>query len=303
MILIATVFAIQDSACLVKLQQEQYPLFFNQLDHTLATGSLTLLEEGCGAAYVLYDAADTPRFIIKPADEDHGCINNPKGHKDKTTSPFLSAQKEGASYALAALCQLEDLIPFTTIGLLSHPSFFIDKEMGVPQEKKLCSIQWYLQDSINLLQLLKYLFLSGVYPEELSSYFAIGNFERMQLLLWILYDLDAHLGNFLVPYRSGAHPPYDLNKIDNSKTLPQENRGLKNHLCSFPASYDPISEELKTKIQELPLDKMEEILDAFALGDAIPALRQRVELLQQLILIHSITYYEINQALVSLEDS
>src|SRR3989442_12751942 len=64
-------------------------------------GRLHAVEEGNGGAYILYDQNETPRFVIKPNDEDIFCLNNRK----EFASPFFNrafrVRKEVTTYRAA----------------------------------------------------------------------------------------------------------------------------------------------------------------------------------------------------------
>ncbi len=273
----------------------------------LEEGKLVLQQEGAGGSYVLYDSQSNPKFVIKPNDENIFCLNNPKHF----ASPFLeirakphiplykAAQTDVACYEIAKACDLEHITPKTVLALLSHPHFS-------SSEEKLCSIQEHVKNARSLRKLLEDFFREGFLEEDLLERLDLEDFEDVTLFLWLIFDSDAHVDNFLAyPKRINhkGNTVYGILKIDNSLALPESNSEYFNALMYLPHALLPISSRTQEKIGSLSLREMKKIIENFRLTSSLAAFEKRISSLQQLIENKEITYYECSLELSSLDFS
>jgi hypothetical protein len=291
----------------VEKEKKNYPLFFSQFMPILDTGALALTPEGCGGTYILYDK-NSPSFVIKPIDEQPYCLNNPKSY----ASPFSkaehniplyhTAEREAFCYELANLIGISSITPFTTLAILSHDSFLLLKDS--PNKEKLCSIQEYLKETTCLANLLENFLLLGYQDENFCQFLDNDDFENLSLFLWLTYDNDAHFYNFRT-YLKKVDPSgnlvYGIKKIDNALTFPEENKGFMNFLLYLPQANKPLSTKTRLQITLLPVEEIEESMHRFSLLSALPAFRQRVSLLKNLLETENITYYQVGKFLKDIE--
>ncbi len=285
------------------LQQQECNLdLFAEYLSMLQTGKLALEEEGAGAAYTLYGSDNSPRFVIKPTDENIFCLHNPKHFASPFLDPrvksdiplYRGAQTDALCYELAKICGLGHITPKAVLALISHPQFAHILK-NCPAEEKLCSIQEYLIDTSPLREVLDVFLAEGFSEEDLLDRFDQDDFEDIQLFLWITCDNDAHTDNFRVypkKINSKGEIVYGLYKIDNSLALPDCNSGFSNLLMYFPNALLPLSSKTREKINSLPLEGMKELLRKFGLNSSIDALEKRILVLQNLLEQKDLTYYE-----------
>ena len=299
--------------------QQQYMQEFHA---TLASGTLTPAKQGCGAAYFLYDALNNPKYVIKPFDEDILCLNNRKEFASPYYSRvfrvrdqiplYRSAQAEALSYAIAKLLDLEDLTPRTHMAIITHEDFHdisdealvktslnCYEDLGKPVREKLCSIQTYIPHMRTLYSLVEEWLADNLPEKEILYQIEQENFENLFLLIWLLYDTDAHAGNLYVTEINKEK--YRLLKIDNGLTFPEKNSHLLNALYFFPHAKIPPSKHLQKLVQNLPIEKMKEKICYFELDQALDAFEERVYVLQQLVKKGTLSLREIDMRLRALE--
>jgi len=281
------------------LLDEQTPsIFFPKVTDLLRIGYLSLSPEGDSGCYLLQDSDKTAHFIIKPSDEALHCHNNPKLSTMPPHLPHIppcqSAQREAVTYQIAMLCQLESVVIPTHLTLLSLPHH--------PHQKKLCSIQPFQSHTKTLRSFLSHYFSLGLTDDQITPLLDNNSLEKLHVLLWITYDNDAHAGNFLVDISPLSHP-YPVKKIDNSLSFPEQNKGLYCFLMHLPQAKSPLSQEIKSLIAACPLFSMETLLQKFLIGNAIPALQQRIHLLKSIASRPDITYYEIYLRMLLIENN
>lgn len=276
--------------------------FREEVDQLLKEGKLQRSESGLGAAYYLMDAEGTPRYVIKPVDEEIFCLNNQKGYASPFTQPcfrvrkaiplYRTAQAEALCSAIANLLGWNHLVPRTYIGILSHKEFFNSHE-------KLCSIQVYLEKMKNLSEFIEELLEQDFFKKEINSLISQENFEQLCFLIWLFYDTDAHPGNFYV--KTNEEGKACLIKLDNALTFPDKNCGLLNTLQFLPHARNTPSEQLRTRVKDLPLKKIIEQFTIYEMEDALEAFLERVKIIQELFADPTLTFSEIQEYLVSLE--
>ncbi|NGX59080.1 MAG: hypothetical protein KR126chlam3_00224 [Chlamydiae bacterium] len=299
---------------LISLQRE--------LDFLLETGSLQPSDHGCGAAYFLKDEQGKPLYVIKPLDEDILCLNNRKhfaspynnrAFRVRAEIPlYRTVQAEALSFAVAHLLGLENQTPPTHLAIISHESFFditdnLKEEeksqylskMGLPQREKLCSVQTYLAETKNLYDLVEDCLNNNLTDKDILPLIDHASFENLCLLIWLLYDTDAHAGNLYV--KKSPQGIYHLLKIDNGLTFPNANSHLLNALYFFPHAKSPLSKRMCTIIENLPIEEIIEKIHLYEMDDALDAFLQRVEILQTLAKDTNYSLREIDMRLHALE--
>ncbi len=311
----------QMRACIVPI-----PGFMETFD----TGTLSLIPNGISGSYFLMDGDGSPQFVLKPLDEDIGTINNPKGY----ASPFIdsplrrgiplyrSCFREVAAFQMAEFLGLSSVVPRTSFAIVQSDQFFdlsqnvSPREMqryldtistaGPADKEKLCSVQEFVQKSKMLCEAMEDLQAASLLDEEIANLFDQKDFEDANLLLWITGDTDGHSGNFLVtPKRVDeiGNQIFGLKKIDNGLAFPEINGHLINTLSHLPNAKRPLSYAALAKIKKLDPDAMESILKQHGLDGAAPAMRARIEALQQITKTHpEMSIKAINKRLKKIEE-
>lgn len=284
------------------------------------------VEDGISGTYFLYDEKGQPRFVIKPMDEEPGCINNPKGF----ATPFAdknpirnymplyeSALRETAAYRLAALLGLSSIVPKTDLAIFDCSKFSDLSDRVDPSEierflenagaairEKLCSVQEFVPNSKTLFEGLQEFQMAGLSDEEIAERFDLQDFEETNILIWSTYDTDAHGANILV-YPKGVdaigNEILGMKKIDNGLAFPTENKQLRNHLQYHPLANRTLSDRSRQKIAAMDPDKMAQTMNETGLESAIPAMRERIQLLKELALQPDLTIRQINTRMALME--
>ncbi len=292
----------------IEKEHKENSEFFAAFDATLKTGYLLLASQGFSGTYFIYNKDNTPCFIVKPFDEDIFCLNNPKGRESlladkraKENIPaYTSMERSAASYRVAQLLHLGNSTPPLFLSLLSHSSFY---NYNNPLQEKLCSLQPYLSQTIPLADLLEEFFYLGLTDSDIEKCFDQEDFEDLSLFLWITYDNDASPENFLAYVKKvdeQNNPIYGIKKIDNSQSFPEKNQGLLSFFWQFPHAKKRLSQKTIETINTLPLDDLKTCLKELSLDQSIPALEERVLLLQKLVKSPKMTYYKVSQKLQKL---
>lgn len=305
-----------------KISSFEEPSFLTEIDTLLQLGSLQSSNVGCGAAYFLFDQNNKPLYVIKPFDEDILCLNNRKNFASPYNNSicrvrnhiplYRTFQAEALSYAMAAILGLEHLIPPTHLAILSHEKFYdisqsLGKEEqeklfaagGIPDKEKLCSVQAFLPGTKNLYTLVEEWLAQNLTEEDITALIDPEDFENLVILIWVLFDTDAHAGNIYA--KKDAAGLYHLIKIDNGLTFPDQNSHLLNALYFFPQAKKPLSERACKLIQNLPVEKMLEKITFFEMKQTLDAFSQRILVLQQLCRNKAYTIREIDARLRALE--
>ncbi len=293
--------------------------FHQELDSTLASGTLKPHKHGGGGVYFLCDAAGKPRFVVKPCDEAILCLNNSKqrgspfndpSHRLRDPLPlYTTCQSEAAVFALASEMGIANSTPETHLAILSSPLFYdlssrlegAEKTQflslcGGPDAEKLCSVQRFVPDSIDLKAAMHEWFEAGLenfQPLPIDQ----DDYEEVLLLLWMIYDGDGHPSNFRLFLKNldeNEQAVYALRKIDNGLALPEDNRYLLNYLGYMPNAKFPPSSRLLMLIEQMDLERLCGILDRYHLDYAKSALRDRIDVVKNLA-SRPITLEEFNQ--------
>lgn len=280
--------------------------------------NLEPITDGISGSYFLTDEKGIKRFVVKPIDEDGGCLNNHKGSATPfEMSPFRdhmplyrSSLREGLTYQIAASIRVTNVAPRTVLAIMQSDSFYdfsdgvslkeisnFEESCGKATREKLCSVQEFIPNSKTLFEALHDLQMAGLSDAEIAARFDQSDFEDANILLWTTFDTDGHSGNFLVYQKridEIGNEILGLKKIDNGMSFPEKNKQLRNHLAHLPNAKIPLSEQAKAKIAALDIDRLSDQMRAFGLESAIPALQQRIPLLKEYAARPGITIKEIN---------
>ena len=291
-------------------------LFFSSI---FENGKLALAPEGTSGTYFLYDNNNSPLFVIKPTDEGICCLNNPRSFAcpliertywpKKDIPPCSSAQREALCYEIAQLCNIGSSTPETFLSILFHQDFHLlheplfQEQDALMGKEKLCSVQIYLEESVNLRSLLALFLSKGFNEKEIEEQFDQESFEDLSLFLWIIYDNDSHPSNFRAYKKSNdsENVSYGIQKIDNGLSFPESNAHSPDFLTCFPNARKNLSKKTQFQIKNLPLEKIKESLHRFRLSNSLPALEKRVTVLNELAKRPNITYHEVGLNLSLLE--
>lgn len=282
-----------------KLDQQPPSPFIDEVETLLKEGSLTRSTTGRGCAYLLTDKSGNYAFIIKPFDEEILCLNNAKGfaspyHDEifrvrQSIPLYRSMLAEVLAYKFADILDLSHFIPETHLGIIEHKAFFdlsehFPNETSLqerPAREKLCSIQRYL-NGVNDLHSYVLSWLDQHWSEQdILNSLSQESMEDLFLLIWLLYDTDAHSGN--IAASEGENGTIDLYKFDNGLTFPDHNERLLNALRFFPHAHYPLSNRLKDSILNLPVTQLLNAMHEMEMEDACPAFVERVTVLKALI--------------------
>jgi len=282
------------------------------------------LDHGISSSYFLIDEKGERRYVVKPVDEDAGCINNDHGFATPyDVSPiraylplYKSAMREVLAYRMAVHLGVAQIVPKTSLAILKSDQFhdFLEgvsaeerkrylELCGEPDLEKLCSIQEYVPNAKSLFEALQDFQMAGLTDAEIAARFDQTDFEDANILLWTTYDTDGHMGNFLVvPKGTDAigNQMLGLKKIDNGLAFPDKNVQLRNNLAYMPNAQRPLSEQAKAKIAEIDVDRLAKEFEAMGLETAIPALYERMAALKNLAKEPGITIKQINKIMTKI---
>lgn len=291
---------------------------FENGTYAIASDRMIPVEHGISGTYILTDSEGTPRFVVKPIDEEAGCLHNPKGLAAPFDSNpmrrylplYLSSFRDAAVWEIANAIGTGSVTPKTTLAVLQSDSFFDFSEQvaqhelarwieqtGPASREKLCSIQEFIPDAQSLFTSLIELQRMDLSDEEIAKRFDSRDFEDANILLWTTYDLDGHSGNFLCypkEFDSLGNEILGIKKIDNGMAFPDRNKEFRNHLKYLPNAHLPLSEEGREKILAIDVEALSATLEKKHLDSAIPALRKRIEELKQIASEPGITIKQIN---------
>ena len=294
--------------------------FYAQIERALKDGKLVPNPSGAGSSYFIVDAQGVERFVIKPVDGDVFCLNNRKGfgspfndsdHYVREGIPlYRSAQTDAICWEVASIAGLERTTPRTVMGILEDSEFYdfsfeleeevkdrVLHEVGMPDIEKLCSVQEFIPDTQNLIELLHQFYSEGLSDEEIASHFDQDDFEQVCLLLWLSFDNDAHGGNFLAYVKrtdAMGNKIYGIKKIDNGLSFPEKNIQYVDILAWVPNALLPISPALKQKIAHLSIEQILKRMDDYELFNCKEAFQERVEIIKTLAQREGITAGEID---------
>ncbi|MBS3903967.1 MAG: hypothetical protein KGZ39_01405 [Simkania sp.] len=297
---------------------ELAPLYA-EIEMLLTIGTIKSHPQGGGGVYFLCDVFGAPRFVIKPEDESILSLNNPKHRGSPFHDPqyrvrddiplYHCASTEAIVYDLAVHFGSTQIVPPTVMCIVNSPIFYDllnhleDRERehflsacGPANPEKLCSIQAYIPDSIDLTHALHEWFEAGL---EQTSLLPIDqeDFEYVNFLLWLTYDADGHSSNFRLFFKGideTGQAYYGLKKIDNGLCFPEKNSYFLNYLGYLPNAKKTLSAPLRATIGTLDKDFLDALLTKYDLAYAKNALWDRVEVLKELSMRPEISIEEMN---------
>lgn len=294
--------------------------FYQKIHQTLQTGILKRLNDGSGAAHLLSDETGTPRFILKPLDGEILCLNNTKHYGNPLNEArfrarphiplYHSVQTDALVYACASCIGISSIAPKTIIDVITSDVFYDLSERleGAAQEEffilagpadreRLCSVQEYIPHSQEFTAWYRHALSQGLSHEHIAGLVSQEDFESIHLLIWIIYDNDAHPGNLRVIAQEDGH--VRLMKVDNTLSFPEKNTHLLNTLSLLPNVHEKLSLRAQELVASLPVDAMVELLEHYEMQYAIPAFLERIQLLQDLAQ-RDLTLREVNECMAHL---
>ncbi|MBS0604685.1 MAG: hypothetical protein JSS60_06580 [Verrucomicrobia bacterium] len=303
--------------------------FYDNIQRVLKEGKLIANGAGAGSCYFVVDADGKPCYVIKPVDEDIFCLNNRKElggpfndaeHRVRDDIPlYRSAQTDAFCWEVASMAGLGNSTPRAVMGIVENGQFYDftiwlnekDREnflsaTGFPDREKLCSIQEFIPESQDLFELLHEFYTNGLSDDEIASRFDQNDFEQTCMFLWLSYDNDGHGGNFRTYVKridETGKKIYGIKKIDNGLSFPEKNTNYFNMLAWSPNAVLPISDDLKQKIANLPIEQILKRMDDFEMSGCKEAFKERVEIIQTLAKREGMTVGEIDLRLTFLSKS
>lgn len=286
----------------------------------LNEGKLVPAPQGSGGAYFLYDSTGMPRYVVKPFDEDMLCLNNRK----QRASPFCDSHyrvrdaiplyqsmlRDAAASEIACRLQIPDITPWAILAIVQSESFYdisesleeakraaFTRNSGYPDKEKLCSVQPFFPEAIQLGEAMHEWFEAGLEHSDKPLPLDQESFENANLLIWTTYDCDGHGSNFLLYLHSldtEGKAIYGLKKIDNGLCFPTNNKYLINYLAYLPNAKLPLSLSMRKKIERIDHGVIAQILHAFGLDEAAPAATTRLFVLKDLAKRPNMTIEELN---------
>jgi hypothetical protein len=309
------------------IQNHYDEAFAKTLHQSLLQGWLISSDEGCGSAYILCDKDKNPQFIIKPVDEDIFCLNNRKGYATPFHDPsirvrddiplYRSAQTDVACYIVARHLELTHITPKTMMCLVDSDMFYdLTSRLSISERQafinltgsadtqKLCSVQEFVPDSEMMINKIYEWLSTGMTEDEMDALICPQDFEDANLFLWTTLDTDGHPGNFLF-YPKGhndcGREIFGIKKIDNGLSFPEKNTQFTNFLMYFGLAKRPLSDSIKQKIINFPLEQIVSDLSELELSmKSAVACAERIRVLQELAQRDGMTPYEINLRMILL---
>lgn len=277
------------------------PLIEQELKPLLRKGRLERCSLGVNGCYFLLDKSGNPCWVVKP-EEGAMTLNNPVENSSPFRDPAFRMRPflppydtpiiEYCAYEIARIAGFSELIPRTLLAIIERKEFYdLSEELegelrqrflrmtGAADREKLCSVQRYLPDAEELGELVQEWLKRELPEEEMASLINQESFERANLLVWLLFDTDAHSGNFLALWDEESWQ-YHIVKVDNGYCLPLRNNDLRNFLYHLPNADLPLSTALVEKVLFLPVEPIVQLLKSWGLESRVYALRERVRTLK-----------------------
>src|SRR5579872_1094824 len=285
------------------------------LDRLILEGELKPIEEGMGSSYCLFDADHVPRVIVKPADEDILCLHNRKhyggpfpkknSYRVRQEIPlYRSAQTDALCYEVGCMLGVPFVSPKTMLAILTSNAFFDIADnlesvaKGKADKEKLCSVQEYVPDSENFMELIQKWIDQEASNEEIAERIDQTDFEDANFFIWVIYDTDAHAANFRAYVKRidplTGNKVYGLKKIDNALAFPAKNKEEFNYLAFLPNAERTLSQRTRDRIRAIPVAAIIEKMHLYRLASCVAAFKERIEVLQQLAAREDLTIVEID---------
>ncbi len=305
-------------------------------------GNIKALEGGMGGAYLLNDAAGHPRYVLKPSDEDVLALNNRKCKATLASGKsiaimerlrrgiplYTTVQAEVLAYRVAADLGFAHITPHTDMVIFRSDGFHdmmdnveeakgengakvLEEVGGPPDKEKLCSVQEFVPNSIELLDLLNSITtrannedLTGSQKGDILMR-AIDQKDVEDCILYACFvgEADGNCGNYRLQQKGvdeRGDPTYKMVKVDNALTFSESNEDFNIFLDELPQAREGLSEAAKDQIRALTEEKMDSIIQKMRdLGrseKAVEAFKKRVVILKQCAAIEDVTLAELCNA-------
>jgi hypothetical protein len=177
-----------------------------------------------------------------------------------------------------------------------HRSAFIER-VGPPDKEKLCSIQPFIPEAIDIGEAMHEWFEAGLEQANDPLPLDQESYENANLLVWTTYDCDGHGSNFLLYLHSldtQGRAVYAIKKIDNGLCFPSSNRYLINYLAYLPNAKLQLSAAFRERIAQIDVQAVACNLTTYGLQDAIDATVIRLSVLKTLATRKEMTIEELN---------
>lgn len=305
---------------LYKEKVEQEKIIHKDLASVLE-GDIAPSSGGMGGAYFVRDASGALKGVLKPLDEDFGCVNNRKNEASPFNETSMKTRikrdiplyrtsiSEALSFRIAEQLNIGDITPETMMIEVTSDKFHdvvdhlgasdkaeLIKLTGDKSSTKLCSLQkavdrpgiQELADVIGDIEKEK-----GDVYKFLEDKISQSDYEKLNLLTWVTYNNDAHFANILTwPKEDGS---LGIQMVDNGLTFPDAHSNFRNETANFNQGEKPLSDELKSSIRDIDVDALAKTMSEFKMPEsAIGALKERVSLLKDLASKDGMTPVEIN---------
>ncbi len=291
--------------------QSEYSLY-QEVKELLPYSHLELITDGASGSYFLIDQDGTTQFIIKPMDEGIHSLNNPKGLRIFSTDvrvidsipPYRTAEADMMAHLLMIEAGIPEVTPEVVIMMLDLDGFYDisqDYDVDPPADlKKLCSVQKFIPGAFSLFEFLHELQEKGLSDLEIAEQFDQDNYEMVMLFMWLIYETDGHMGNFLVIPQSDGR--FKIMKIDNSLSFPDKHTEYRNSLRYLDNSKQPLSDKAKRIIANIPTHKIIDHFTVLNMDYAISPFMKRVALLRELAQQDNITIKMVDSAINKVND-
>jgi hypothetical protein len=286
----------------IQYENEMEPDFHSKVNQAFKSGTLTPLGEGAGDAMLLTSEEGEKLAVVKTLDGAPFMLNNKKNFAgivndasyrvNPDIPSYEIVQNEALAYRVSELCQLNSggfKIP-TTVMFIATRNEFYDLTDKLPEEfrqgiskKRLCSVQKFVADSEDLQS-----FQTGKNSEYLAESFEQESFERANILSWITYENDGHMGNYRVyQLESGK---MGLVKIDNGQCFPDKNSFLDNRLSLMKNAEKPLSVKGKEIIAKIPVADIVYLMRLYGKSKKCQdAFLKRIEVLKEVAKLDNVT--------------
>lgn len=304
----------------IDLQRESgYSTIYQEFERDFPNLVLTPNNQGAGGCYI-GTIDGTPKWIVKPVDEDVYALNNRDfpgfgsvfPHKENLYPTYGAPPREQVFYELAKTLGMESVAPEAVMEIVESGSFFdlmeiaeadelplVEKEGVHVDKEKFCVIERFVPNSKDLNRIQH----ENLLPSGSGDRIDFQSFEMICALMNLSFEGDGHMGN-VIGYELSSdefgNKTFALVKIDNTFTMPNENRGLYNGLAFFPEAKRPFSNSVKEKVEAFDVESFSSRLEEMHFShDEINAFKERVSFFKE-CLSNNLTIYEINSKMVNM---
>jgi hypothetical protein len=241
---------------------------------------------------------------------------------------YTTVQAEVLAYRVAADLGFAHITPHTDMVIFRSDGFHdmmdnveeakgengakvLEEVGGPPDKEKLCSVQEFVPNSIELLDLLNSITtrannedLTGSQKGDILMR-AIDQKDVEDCILYACFvgEADGNCGNYRLQQKGvdeRGDPTYKMVKVDNALTFSESNEDFNIFLDELPQAREGLSEAAKDQIRALTEEKMDSIIQKMRdLGrseKAVEAFKKRVVILKQCAAIEDVTLAELCNA-------